>query len=171
MFRLLIASLTTITLIAQTPLKPTLVGLTYPALARAARIQGTVQFLVKSDGIQLVLGHPMLVPAARMNLERWARAYTSEIPLPVTYNFELQSENVKTVEVDEPIGDGFDRFFLRLFHRPVARKVKREICGDPQEGSVEFRGEMKDGLPMIEIGVKADVFCIETSTVAYSYAH
>ena len=52
-------------------------GFKYPALARSARIGGTVQFLVKSDGIQLLSGHNLLVPAARSNLEKWAVPYAS----------------------------------------------------------------------------------------------
>lgn len=49
----------------------------YPPLARQARIQGTVQFKVRigEDGrvlnMQLVSGHPLLVPAAQEAVKQW----------------------------------------------------------------------------------------------------
>jgi protein TonB len=49
----------------------------YPALAKSARIQGTVRFtaIIGKDGtiqnLQLVSGHPMLVPAATEAVKQW----------------------------------------------------------------------------------------------------
>ncbi len=49
----------------------------YPPLAKAARIQGTVRFtvIVGKDGavqrLQLISGHPLLVPAAQEAVKQW----------------------------------------------------------------------------------------------------
>ncbi len=49
----------------------------YPALARQARVQGTVRFtaIISRDGtiqnLQLISGHPLLVPAARDAIAQW----------------------------------------------------------------------------------------------------
>jgi hypothetical protein len=68
----MLASWAVLTMTAQGVVQPKLDGFKYPKLAQAARVQGTVQFLVKSDGVQLLSGHPMLAAAARSNLEKWA---------------------------------------------------------------------------------------------------
>jgi protein TonB len=50
---------------------------TYPPLARQARVQGTVRFtaIIGKDGtiqnLQLVSGHPLLVPAATEAVKQW----------------------------------------------------------------------------------------------------
>ena len=50
---------------------------TYPPLAKQARIQGTVRFtaIIGKDGtiqnLQLVSGHPLLVPAAQDAVKQW----------------------------------------------------------------------------------------------------
>ena len=49
----------------------------YPPLAKQARIQGTVSFtaIIGTDGtiqnLQLVSGHPLLVPAAQAAVSQW----------------------------------------------------------------------------------------------------
>jgi protein TonB len=49
----------------------------YPALAKSARVQGTVEFtaIIGKDGtiqqLKLVRGHPLLVNAARQAVEQW----------------------------------------------------------------------------------------------------
>jgi outer membrane biosynthesis protein TonB len=81
-------------LAAQEPVRPILDGFTYPALARAARIEGTVEFVVNANRIQFVSGHPMLAAAAESNLEKWAVKQASETPLSVTYHFGWLSRNM-----------------------------------------------------------------------------
>jgi len=158
----MLASWAVVTMTAQELVQPNLDGFKYPALARAARVQGTVQFVVKSDGAQLVSGQPLLVPAAKSNLEKWAVPYTSETPLSVTYIFRIR---IETVEVDELIGNGLDRFFLRLFRRPVTRRIKRWDC-HPKDTPAVYKNETKDGLPSIEIEIGSGAMCLETDTVA-----
>jgi hypothetical protein len=155
---------------AQELVQPNLDGFKYPALARAARIQGKVQFMVKSDGPQLVSGHPMLATAAKGNLEKWAVPHASDTPLSVTYIFRLKDFVSHIIEVDRPIGDSFDRFFLRLFRRPITRRIKEWDCVSPKDSSVRFENAMKDGVQSIKIDIVATEMCLETNTVAISGA-
>jgi len=54
----------------------------YPPLAREARIQGTVRFtaIIGRDGhvqnLQLISGHPLLVPAAQAAVKQWVYRQT-----------------------------------------------------------------------------------------------
>lgn len=154
------------TMTAQEPLQPNLDGFQYPALARSARIGGTVRFLVKTDGIQLLSGHQMLVPAARSNLEKWAIPYALDTPLSVTYVFRPTGEiRIETVEVDRPIGNSFDRFFLRLVRRPVTRRVKEQVCL-PKDTPPVYKNETKDGLPSIEIEIGGGSTCAQPDVAA-----
>lgn len=162
----MLASCAVLALRAQEPLQPNLDGFKYPPLAISARRGGTVQFLVKSDGVQLLSGHPFLVPAARSNLEKWAVPYASDTPLSVTYIFRVTGDvTTKIVEVDEPVGNGFDRFFLRLFRRPVTRRIKTWDC-HPKETPAVYRNETKDGLPSIEIEIGSGAMCVQPDVVA-----
>ncbi len=77
------------------------VQLSYPPLARAARLQGTVllQALISKQGtiehLQLVSGHPMLVQAAMDAVRQWRyRPYVLngepvEVETQITVNFSL----------------------------------------------------------------------------------
>ena len=57
---------------AQDRVRPDLEQLWYPSLARHARIEGQVQFVINSGVVQLVSGHPLLIPIAKANVEKWA---------------------------------------------------------------------------------------------------
>ncbi|MFZ0760823.1 MAG: energy transducer TonB [Candidatus Sulfotelmatobacter sp.] len=73
----------------------------YPALARSARVQGTVvlQAMISKQGtiedLKVVTGHPMLVPAAIDAVRRWRyRPYVLnnepvEVETQITVNFSL----------------------------------------------------------------------------------
>jgi len=77
----------------------------YPALARQARIQGTVilHALISREGrienLQLVSGHPMLVQAATAAVRQWRyRPYVLndqavEVETQITVNFTLSGGN------------------------------------------------------------------------------
>src|SRR5260221_14790311 len=81
-------------------------------------------------------GTLMLAAASKSNLEKWAVPHASDTPLSVTYVFRLTGDTGEhTADVDELIGDRFDRFFLRLFHRPTVRKVKKVTCVDSKDNS------------------------------------
>jgi len=159
----MLVSCAVLTMTAQEIVQPNLDGFKYPVLARSARIQGTVEFVVKSDGIQLVSGHPMLAAAAKSNLEKWAVPYAPDTTLSVTYHFSVGAPEFK--QVDEPIGDRFDRFFLRLFHRPVTRQVNEQVCL-LKERAVASKNETKDGVQSVEIDIESASPCLNTDAVA-----
>jgi len=162
----MLALWTAVSLAAQEPVRPNLEGLKYPVVARFNGIQGTVELVVKSDGIQLVSGHPLLVAAAKSNLEKWATPRASGTSLLVTYVFRLTDSAVENVEVDEPIGNKFDRFFLRFFHRPVTRRIKEYRCVYPEDYSPAVKSEVKDGRPSIEMNIEARYLCVITDVAA-----
>jgi protein TonB len=74
---------------------------TYPPLARSARIQGQVvlQAVISKQGVienlQVLTGHPMLVPAALEAVRQWRyRPYVLnnepvEVETQITVNFSL----------------------------------------------------------------------------------
>jgi hypothetical protein len=158
----MLALWTAVSLAAQEPVRLNLDGFKYPTLARQARIQGAVEFVVKSDGVQLLSGHPLLAAAAKSNLEKWAVPYASDTPLSVTYIFRLKEPDTQTGEAREPIGDGFHRFFLRLFHRPLTRSVMEQHCTDSNDSSVGFKNVTKDGVQNIEIKIESSSLCVQT---------
>jgi hypothetical protein len=59
------------------------------------------------------------------------------------------------------------KIFLLLFHRPVTKRVKKEVCVDPKDSPAGFRNGTKDGLRTVEIDIEVGAFCLQTST---SYA-
>ena len=77
----------------------------YPALARNARIQGSVVLaaLISKEGtmenLKLISGHPMLVPAALQAVSQWRyRPYVLngeaiEVETQITVNFILGGGN------------------------------------------------------------------------------
>jgi len=158
-----------VSVFAEDAIRPNLDGFRYPALAHSARIQGTVRFMVKSDGVQLLSGHPMLAAAAKSNVEKWATRYASEAPLSATYIFRLRAgTGTQIVEAEEPIGNSFERLFLRLFHRPVAKRIKKEVCVESKDSPPSFRNGTKDGLRTVEIDIEVAAFCLQTSTSSLS---
>lgn len=76
----------------------------YPALAKQARIQGTVRFqvIIGTDGlvrnVQLISGHPLLVEAAKNAIQQWAYRPTLvegepvEVITTVDVNFALSTD-------------------------------------------------------------------------------
>jgi len=161
----MLALWTAVSLTAQERVQPSVDGFEYPLIARSARIQGTVEFWVKSDGTQLVSGHPILAAAAKSNLEKWAVLYASDTPLLVTYIFRLRDPATQIVEVDRPIGDSFHRIFLRLFRRPITRRVKEWNCLSSRDSLVSFENVMRYGVQSIKIDIEATSGCLETNTV------
>jgi protein TonB len=73
----------------------------YPALAKSARVQGTVEFnaVISKDGkienLQLVRGHPLLVNAAKEAVLQWRYRPTQlngqpvEVVTDIIVNFTL----------------------------------------------------------------------------------
>jgi protein TonB len=75
----------------------------YPPLAKQARIQGTVKFqaIIGKDGtiqnLQLISGHPLLVPSATEAVKQWVYQPTLlngepvEVVTQIDVNFTLSS--------------------------------------------------------------------------------
>ena len=60
--------------------------------------------------LQLISGHPILVPQAKENLAKWR---TNQ---PVTVNYVFKLTDPAIVKVRVPKGNAFDRLWLRMFH-------------------------------------------------------
>jgi TonB family protein len=67
----------------------------YPAVALAARIQGTVEFTVtvgtdgKVESLELVRGHPLLVPAAKAAVLKWVYHAASQDGKPIPFETQV----------------------------------------------------------------------------------
>jgi protein TonB len=76
---------------------------TYPPLAKQARIQGTVRFnaIIAKDGtiqnLQVVSGHPLLIPSATEAVRQWVYKPTQlngeavEVQTQIDVNFTLSN--------------------------------------------------------------------------------
>jgi hypothetical protein len=148
---------------AQAPIQPDLGKLYYPALARAARIQGTVKFTIEHGDIQLVSGHPILVQVAKDNLRTWAPSQSLDAELEVSYIFRLRPQG--SVEQEEPIGSPVSRAFRGLFRMPTTRIVTVERCEEKKssESIKSFRDASEDGRRAAEITIEPEANCIETT--------
>ena len=151
---------------ARETFQPDLSGLVYPVLAKSARMQGLVKFSVKDGKITLISGHPILVQNAKQNLERWALEIPSSDEFRVNYSFLLTDESTtKIVETEQPIGDAFDRLFLRIFRRSTTRRVptiERDVLKE-NENVTSWQAAMADELPLISVMVSTGVPCVMTT--------
>jgi hypothetical protein len=148
-------------LCAQAPIQPDLEKLYYPALARSARIQGTVKFTANHGDIELVSGHPMLVQAAKNNLQTWAPSQGLDAELAVSYIFRLRPLDL--VEQEEPIGNPVSRAFRRLFRMRTTRIVKLANCNDKRIAT-SFRESTQGDRRMVEVTIEAGATCVETQS-------
>ena len=98
----------------RTGVKYDLTDLTYPPVAKLARVQGVVQLqlIPKEVGqdIKLISGSAMLAHEASENLAKWR---TNQ---PITVNYIFRLTEPEMVKVKVPKGDAFDRLWLRMFH-------------------------------------------------------
>jgi hypothetical protein len=104
----------------------------YPRLPQSARIQGDVVFEGSASDLKLISGHPLLVPAARVNLAGWRLPPLNQDKYKIIYHFFLLDAPVRRETV--LIGNTFDRFFLRLFRARTERVVEWRCKGDPGMG-------------------------------------
>ncbi|MCX6622947.1 MAG: M56 family metallopeptidase [Acidobacteria bacterium] len=87
----------------------------YPPLARKARIQGIVRFLVlvtaegKVAETQLVSGHPLLVQAALIAIKQWEFEPADVNGKAMPAKFEVAVPFVLTAAAPAPIGDAANR--------------------------------------------------------------
>src|SRR5882724_1367988 len=91
-------------------LAPKVEAVTFPHLARQARIQGDIKLRYSPDGIILISGHPLLAPAAIANLKELGKVSDAEIE--VTYHFGLVMETeVQATKTAVKRGNRFERLF------------------------------------------------------------
>jgi len=94
--------------------KYNLTALTYPQMARFARVQGIVKLELTpnetGEDVKLVSGPPMLTMQARDNVAKW---HTNQ-PLTVNYIYKLVDPEFMKTRVAK--GSAFDRFLLRILH-------------------------------------------------------
>jgi hypothetical protein len=136
-----------------------LTGFKYPPLARQARIMGRAKFVVSASPSKISddLGHPLLVAAARQNLEGWRYDPPLTEPIVVEYVFRLTEPGAVTHRVLR--GDAFDRFFLRIFRQHIYRDEQE--CRSSGVTSLEGPTIVNVRGRKIGIAVSTDVECIE----------
>ena len=79
----------------------------YPALAKSARISGTVQVRVTVENGEVVgyvqpSGHPMLVSATIDNIKSWKFDKTVRTTFATTFIYQLDGESEETKEPSNP---------------------------------------------------------------------
>jgi hypothetical protein len=132
-------------------------GFQYLPVARSASIQGDVSFAVSASGVKMTSGHPLLAYAAQANLQTWDLPPLKGKYL-VRYHFVLTDFEPRRQM--EPIGNRFDRFFLRLFRVPTARPV----VGCPLPETRVRQANTRDGDDyVIDVYVTSEYRCIMTS--------
>jgi hypothetical protein len=140
-------------------LKMKVEGIRYPSLADQARIQGEVEFYVKEGKIDVVHGHPLLAPAAELNL----RNLEPYLPTNVhaIYIFKL-SPQPKVEIIRVPKGDRFERAILRLLHLDTEKAVMTYHC-EPKQGDPSIY-ELDEKTGELRIRVFGGVHCLMDST-------
>jgi hypothetical protein len=99
-------------------------GFRYPPIARQARIQGNVVLRVRAGRREIFSSaNPLLTPVAEDNLKTWMLPPLATGNYLVTYHFSILPAGTKPETV--PIGNSFDRFFLRLVHAKTVKVVQR----------------------------------------------
>jgi hypothetical protein len=139
-------------------LQPITTGVGYPALARAARIQGTVKFDVSvkegKASVALISGHPSLAPSAQQALEKWPFEAVADGQYRVNYVYQLVYPVYDYEVVYRNRGNAFERFFLHIFHRPTMVE-ERQAVERPNQLKINARVETLDGYPGAIIVVQA----------------
>ena len=79
----------------------------YPALAKSARISGTVQMRVtvvngEVAGTEVTSGHPLLVSAATDNIKTWSFDKSVSTTFATTFIYQFEMESERTTEPSNP---------------------------------------------------------------------
>jgi hypothetical protein len=105
-------------------LRPKIVTVRYPLLARVARVQGEIRLRVDASGITLVSGPPLLAQTAIEN----ARSLGLMPGVTLTYHFVIVDATTVPATMTVKKGDAFDRFFLRMFGLKTEKAVRYDQC-------------------------------------------
>jgi hypothetical protein len=106
-------------------IKVNLEGFRYPPIARSGRIQGDVIFEVGTTTL-MTGGHPILVSAARANLETWASPPMDGSSYHVVYHFSLSG--LKHERTCGPSYKSRTQFNVRRGQREISISVTASSC-------------------------------------------
>ena len=140
-----------------------LTDLTYPRVARLARIQGVVKLeLIPNETgqeVKLISGDPLLAPQATGNLSKWR----TNQPITVNFIFRLADPDISKKRV--PKGDAFDRMILRMFH--LATYTEEYYCKQSSDKLVE-PNVVQEAPVILDVEIVGGTNClqVETSLVA-----
>ena len=145
-----------------------LTDLTYPKVARLARVQGVVSLKLTptetGQDITVISGSPLLFQEPQQNLAKW---HTNQA-LIVNYVFKLTDADIVKVRV--PKGDVIDRLFLRMFHFATYSEVSQCRQSSASLSSTVTQPRVIQQSPLIVVvEVSAPISCLimrQTSIVA-----
>ncbi len=132
-------------------LRPKILSVFYPALAKAAGVQGDVRLRVDSNGVALVSGPPLLREAAIEN----AKSLGLRPGSGLTYHFVLFANTIIPASMSVKRGDAFDRFFLRMFGLKTEKVVRYNQCVD----GAARPNDVKVAADTIDIWINAGAMC------------
>jgi hypothetical protein len=136
-----------------------LTDLTYPRVARLARIQGVVKLeLTQNEAgqqIKIVSGNKYLAPQASDNLAKWR----TNQPITVNFIFRLADPDISKKRV--PKGDAFDRMILRTFH--LATYTEEYSCKQSSDKLVEPKVVQESPL-ILDVEFVGGTNCLQTET-------
>ena len=150
---------------------PGVQSVNYPPLARQARIQGKVTFKLEMVDekviVVLVSGHPLLVPAANANLERFAARWYQAGIRKAEYTFQ-QKDSVEETRTMVPKDvtlkpNRFQRVVLR--RQPTTRTIEEEKVDRKYHEIIPFFGDRVGDAAIIVITVEPQMLNTESSTV------
>jgi hypothetical protein len=136
----------------------------YPRLAEMARIRGDVIFEVSATGKKMLTSsHALLMQAAEPNLATWNLPPLDGGKYVVTYHFD-ESEQPATRPEIVPIGNTFERFFLRLRRAPTKKVVERCYYDPASNPATVYTLRKEGGDYIIDVFVMGRPACLNTQT-------
>ena len=138
----------------------------YPALAKQARVQGQVRFtaIINKDGtmqnLQLVSGHPLLVPAATDAVKQWVYKPTLLNGNPVEVITQIDINFTLSEDVPWTVSSGFlSKFKLEGNDVDLKEAVRRQRIPAPYAATLAEDGTLR-GSPIAEDHPAAQVAAI-----------
>jgi hypothetical protein len=105
----------------------------YPVLGRLTRTQGDVRLLLGPKGVEVISGHPLLVPAAMQGFKDLGE-------FDVIFHFSLVDPTIRIASRTVQRGDAFDRLILRALRIKTEKIVREPECveTDPPKNRIDF---------------------------------
>jgi hypothetical protein len=103
----------------------------YPVLGRLTRTEGDVRLDLGPKGIEVISGHPLLVPAATQSFKDLGET-------DAVYHFNLVDPTIRITSKTVQRGDAFDRLFLRALRIKTDKIVREPECveTDPPKNKI-----------------------------------